>query len=55
MHQLSEYVMAATRAGLRIEHMHEPLVQASLVARFPRLQPYAGWPFLLVMRLRRPA
>jgi malonyl-CoA O-methyltransferase len=52
-HQLSEYVMAATRAGLRIEHMSEHAVEASLIDRFPRLQPFAGWPFLLVMRLRR--
>ena len=45
--------MAATQAGLRIEHRDEPLVEASRIARFPRLQPYAGWPLLLVMRLRR--
>jgi ubiquinone/menaquinone biosynthesis C-methylase UbiE len=52
-HQLSEYVMAATQAGLCIEHMSEHLVEASLIARFPRLQPYVGWPYLLVMLLRR--
>jgi malonyl-CoA O-methyltransferase len=53
MHQLSEYVMAATQAGLRLEHMSEHLVDTAFAARFPRLQPYVGWPYLLVMRLRR--
>ena len=51
--QQSEYVMAATQAGLRLGHMDESLVEGALIARFPRLQPYASWPLLPVMRLRR--
>jgi len=51
-HQLSDYVMAATRAGLRIEHMSEHVVDEALVARSPRVRPYVGWPLLFLMRLR---
>jgi 2-polyprenyl-3-methyl-5-hydroxy-6-metoxy-1,4-benzoquinol methylase len=51
-HQVSDYVMAATRAGLDIEHMSEHVVDEALVARSPRARPYAGWPLLLLMRLR---
>jgi ubiquinone/menaquinone biosynthesis C-methylase UbiE len=51
-HQVSDYVMAATRAGLDIEHMSEHVVDEALVARSPRARPYAGWPLLLMMRLR---
>jgi ubiquinone/menaquinone biosynthesis C-methylase UbiE len=51
-HQVSDYVMAATRAGLHIEHMSEHVVDEPLVARSPRARPYAGWPLLLLMRLR---
>jgi ubiquinone/menaquinone biosynthesis C-methylase UbiE len=52
-HQLSDYVIAATRAGLHIDHMSEHLVDEELAARSPRAQKYLGWPLLLLMRLRR--
>jgi ubiquinone/menaquinone biosynthesis C-methylase UbiE len=51
-HQLSDYVMAATRAGLRIEHMSEHVVDEALAVRSPRARKYVGWPLLLLMRLR---
>jgi ubiquinone/menaquinone biosynthesis C-methylase UbiE len=51
-HQLSDYVMAATRAGLRIEHMSEHVVDEALAVRFPREWLHVGWPLLLLMRLR---
>jgi ubiquinone/menaquinone biosynthesis C-methylase UbiE len=52
-HQLSDYVIAATRAGLHIDHMSEHVVDEELAARSPRAQKYLGYPLLLVMRLRR--
>jgi ubiquinone/menaquinone biosynthesis C-methylase UbiE len=52
-HQLSDYVIAATGAGLHIDHMSEHVVDAELAARSARAQKYLGWPLLLLMRLRR--
>ena len=52
-HQLSDYVLAATRAGLHIDHMSEHVVDDELAARPPRAQKYLGWPLLLLLRLRR--
>jgi malonyl-CoA O-methyltransferase len=51
-HQLSDYVMAATRAGLSIEQMSEHVVDEALAARSPRARQYVGWPMLFLMRLR---
>jgi 2-polyprenyl-3-methyl-5-hydroxy-6-metoxy-1,4-benzoquinol methylase len=50
-HQLSDYVTAAIRAGLDIEHMSEHLVDDELAARSPRARKHLGWPLLLLMRL----
>lgn len=52
-HQLSDYVMAAIRAGLCIDHMSEHVVDEELAARSPRARQYVGWPLLLLMRLRK--
>ncbi len=49
--QLSDFVMAATRAGLRFTHLGEHAVDEELVARSPRSERYLGWPLLVVMRL----
>jgi len=49
---LSDYVMAAVGAGLRIEHMSEHAVEEALAARSPRAAKYRDWPMLVVMRLR---
>lgn len=58
-HQISDYVMAATRAGLCIDHMSEHVVDQELIERSPKARKYwedhpdfLGWPFLLLMRLR---
>ena len=50
--QIAEYVMAATRAGLRFTHMSEHAVDPELMACSVSAQRYAGWPMLLVMGLR---
>jgi malonyl-CoA O-methyltransferase len=51
-HQVSDYVVAALHAGLRIEELSEHVADASLAARAPRAERYLGWPMLLVMKLR---
>lgn len=51
--QISDYVMAASRAGLRIDHMSEHNADEDLARRVPRAEKYVGWPMLLMMRLTR--
>jgi malonyl-CoA O-methyltransferase len=49
--QVSDYVMAALQAGLRITAISEHAVGAELAAKVPRASKYMGWPMLLMMRL----
>jgi malonyl-CoA O-methyltransferase len=48
--QISDYVMAAVGAGLRIEHLSEHAVDAELASRCPRAMKYLNWPMLLQMK-----
>jgi malonyl-CoA O-methyltransferase len=50
-HQLSDYVMAAVRAGLALDHLSEHAVDEELAARVERARKYVGWPLLFLMRL----
>ena len=50
-HQVSDYLMAAVRAGLELEHVSEHAADAGLAARSPRAARYIGWPMLLLMKL----
>lgn len=50
--QICDYVMAAVRAGLTIDHMSEYPIDEATAARSPRAEKYLGWPILLLMRLR---
>jgi malonyl-CoA O-methyltransferase len=50
--QISDYVMAATRAGFGFDHLSEHAVDENLAARMERARRYLGWPMLLMMRLR---
>ena len=52
-HEVSDYVLAALRAGLSIDDMIERSVDAQLAARTPRAEKYLGWPMLLAFRLSR--
>lgn len=52
--QISDYVMAAVSAGLRIVHMSEHAADEALTARAPRAEPHVGWPMLLMFGLERP-
>jgi hypothetical protein len=51
--QISNYVMGAVNAGLRIVHMEEHVVDLALAERAPRAEKHVGWPLLLVMVLER--
>ncbi len=48
---ISDFVMAATRAGLKFDEMCERAFAHSQVANLPRATDYVGWPMLLAMRL----
>ena len=50
-HQISDYVMAAVRAGLAINHIGEYPVTEPLAARLPRAEKYIGWPMLFLIQL----
>jgi malonyl-CoA O-methyltransferase len=50
-HALSDYVMAAVRAGFAIDHLSEHAVDEALANRLERARKYVGWPMLLVMKL----
>ena len=51
-HQLSDFVMAALRAGLTIDHFSEHAVDAALATQVERARKYLGWPLLVALRLR---
>lgn len=52
-HQLSDFVMAAVRAGFHLENMGEYAPDAGFASRYPRAEKYIGWPMLVTMKLRR--
>ena len=52
--QISDYVMAATRAGLSFEHISEHVFDdRALALSRPGAEKYLGWPMLLLIGLRR--
>jgi malonyl-CoA O-methyltransferase len=51
--QLSDYVMGALDANLRIVSLVERSPDEALAARVPRAAKYVGWPMLFVMTLKR--
>lgn len=50
-HRLSDFVMAAVRAGFRLDHIEEYAPDAAFAERFPRAEKYVGWPMLVTLRL----
>ncbi|MCU0611360.1 MAG: class I SAM-dependent methyltransferase [Candidatus Eisenbacteria bacterium] len=50
-HPISAFVMAAGRAGFRLESMEEFAPDADFAARYPRAAKYVGWPMLVVLQL----
>jgi malonyl-CoA O-methyltransferase len=51
--QISDYVLAAARAGLRFHELSEHAVDEALAARTSRAAKYLGWPMLFLMSLAR--
>jgi ubiquinone/menaquinone biosynthesis C-methylase UbiE len=49
--QLSDYIMAAVRAGFKLDHLSEQFVDDKLAATNERARRYLEWPLLLLMRL----
>lgn len=50
-HSISDFVMAALRAGFTISRITEHAPDADFATRFPRAAKYVGWPMLVVMSL----
>ncbi|WP_394836162.1 class I SAM-dependent methyltransferase [Pendulispora rubella] len=48
---ISDYVMAALAAGLRVAHLSEHAVGEELASSVPRAAKYLGWPVLFMMKL----
>lgn len=49
--QISDYVMGALDAGMRVRALSEHAVRAEHVAQAPRAEKYLGWPILFMMEL----
>lgn len=50
-HSVGEFVMAAVRAGFRLDAVDEAAPDAAFATRYPRAAKYVGWPMLVVLRL----
>jgi len=50
-HRMSDYLMAAARADLTLQHVSEHAADADLAVRSPRAAKYLGWPMLLLLKL----
>lgn len=51
-HELSDYVLAAARAGFVLEQLSEHAADEALAVRFERARRYVGWPMLFMMGLK---
>jgi malonyl-CoA O-methyltransferase len=49
--RISDYVMAAVRTGLTLDHLSEHAIDTELAAASERAAKYLDWPMLLLMRL----
>jgi malonyl-CoA O-methyltransferase len=54
-HQISDFVMAAHRAGLDVELVREHEIDEQLREVSAKAAKWAGWPLLLIMIFERPA
>jgi SAM-dependent methyltransferase len=50
-HQLGDFIMAAVKAGFRLDGVDEYSPDAEFAARYPRAAKYIGWPMLVLLRL----
>jgi SAM-dependent methyltransferase len=53
-HPIGAFVMAAVRAGFRLNAVDEFAPDAAFAGRCPRAAKYVGWPMLVVLRLSEP-
>jgi malonyl-CoA O-methyltransferase len=51
-HQLGDFVMAAVRAGFKLDGVDEYAPDAEFAVRYPRAAKYVGWPMLVLLTLR---
>jgi ubiquinone/menaquinone biosynthesis C-methylase UbiE len=51
-HSVSDFVMAAVRAGFQIHEVSEHAPDAAFATEFPRAEKYIGWPMLVVLVLK---
>ncbi len=51
-HQISDYVLAAVRSGLKLQDMSEHAGDERLASLSPRAQRYIGFPLLFMMQLQ---
>jgi ubiquinone/menaquinone biosynthesis C-methylase UbiE len=50
-HQMADFVMAALRAGFRLDALGEYAPDAAFAGRYRRAEKYVGWPMLVVLQL----
>lgn len=50
-HQICDFIMAATRAGFRLDAISEHAPDERLAAAHPRAHKYVGWPMLVLLDL----
>jgi malonyl-CoA O-methyltransferase len=50
-HQLGDFVMAAVRAGFKLDGVDEYAPDAEFAIRYPRAAKYVGWPMLVLLTL----
>jgi malonyl-CoA O-methyltransferase len=50
-HSFGDFVMAAVRAGFRIDHIGEHAPDEAFAAHYPRAEKYIGYPMLVVLGL----
>ena len=53
-YRISDFVMAAMRAGFILENIGEYAPDARFADQYPRAERYVGWPMLVMLALRRP-
>lgn len=51
-YSISDFVMAAVRADLRLEDLGEHSPSPAFAERYPRAAKHVGWPMLLLLQLR---
>jgi ubiquinone/menaquinone biosynthesis C-methylase UbiE len=51
-HRMGDIIMAAIRAGFRMEGIDEYTPDSGFAALYPRAEKYVGWPMLIILKMR---